>query len=188
MFTSFVLSALLQQQTLQSGVEVGEYMAAYEPHHVSGPDRGTEVCPVCKYGKLPAVQVWLNGERPESIKKIADLLDSRVAKSKRQFKAFLAFMVDDAAPARTLADGTMVATTSAKVKELYTDTYPNVAMTYLPKQGDAQDAYKVSLSDQVTNTIFVYKDMKLVKKFVNFVPDERGLADFKKALNQVDRQ
>lgn len=47
MMTSLVLSMLLSAPVVdvESGVAVGGRMAAFDPTHVAGPDKGTNTCP-----------------------------------------------------------------------------------------------------------------------------------------------
>lgn len=153
-----------------SGLKLGEFMPAYEPAHVSGPDRGTNTCPVCKYGSLPAVQVWVNGDDEANVRGLITDLEKRVAKSQHKLKAFVIVMAG--------AD-----TDSLKAK--WQGQSQKVAIAVIGKDSDAAKNYEVNLA--VKNTVFVYKDMKLKSKFVELKSDKAGLTALNAAINKVDR-
>lgn len=157
-----------------SGLKLGEFIPAYEPTHVSGPDYGTQVCPVCKYTTLPAVQVWVNGDSDENVNRVVKSLDQQVRRSRHKFKAFVIVLLD---PAKGLS--------AEAVKAKWDKAYKRVAIAYLPPDSPAVKDYAFNLDPRVKNTAFVYKDMKLKSKFVNL--DGSKLTGFKRAMGQVDR-
>ncbi len=176
-FASFAVIALalpVMALAPQSGLNVGEKVSAYHPQHVSGPDAGTDTCPPCKYGNRPAVQVWLNGESEENIMAMAKALDSKVAGSKKEFKAFMINLTHCDA----CVDGTKAVAKKSGLK--------NVAMAYLPKTDEAVKAYKVNTSADVKNTVFVYKNREVVAKFVNLKADAEGLKALSAAVAKID--
>lgn len=172
----FSALALILNRPLESGLKLGEFIPAYEPTHVSGPDTGTKTCPVCKYGDLPAVQVWVNGDADGNIGVIANRLESKVAASKHKLKAFIIVMTD-------LAQGI----TEQSVKVKWGGHSKHVAFAYIPKTSEAAKNYEINTSPEVKNTVFVYKDMKLKTKFVNLKAEGEGLRAFTKAVSNIDR-
>ncbi|MES1228079.1 MAG: hypothetical protein ABUL72_05365 [Armatimonadota bacterium] len=168
--------AILVTRPLDSGLKLGEFIPAYEPTHVAGPDAGTKTCPICKYGDLPAVQVWVNGDNDDNIRVISNRLESKVAASKHKFKAFIIVMTD---PAHGI--------TEESVKAKWGGHSKRVAFAYIPKDSDAAKNYEINTSADVKNTVFVYKDMKLKTKFVNLSAHGQSLKAFTKAITQVDR-
>lgn len=157
-----------------SGLKVGELTSAFEPHHVSGPDKGTDTCPVCKYGDRPAVQVWVNGDEPENVVAIAKDLDNKMASSKAEFRAFVVYLTHCAKCVE------MTGTLANKVKGA------NVAMTHLPIDSESVKDYKVNTSTDVKNTVFVYKNRRVVAKFVNLKGDAAGLKSLSAAIAKID--
>ncbi|MBX3114585.1 MAG: hypothetical protein KF824_04815 [Fimbriimonadaceae bacterium] len=157
-----------------SGLKVGEMTSAFEPHHVSGPDKGTDTCPVCKYGNRPAVQVWVNGDAPENVVAIANDLDKKMASSKAEFRAFVVYLTHCEKCVE------MSGTIAGKVKG------EKVAVTNLPIDSPAVGDYKVNTDTAVKNTVFVYKNRKVVAKFVNLKGDEAGLKALNAAIAKVD--
>lgn len=157
-----------------SGLSVGDMTSAFEPHHVSGPDAGTDTCPVCKYGNRPAVQIWAQPGDAENTMKLAADLDAKVAASKHEFKAF----VVNLSMCSKCIDATKTMASKTKLK--------NVGITYIDKGSDAVEAYKINTASDVKNTVFVYKNRKVVAKFVNLKADKEGLKALNAAIEKVD--
>lgn len=162
---------------IDSGLNVGEMVTPFHPKHVSGPDAGTDTCPPCKYGSRPAVQVWVNGDDAKNVKAIADIVNASVAKhSDKQFKGFVIFLADK-------ANGEMLEKKLAKMAE--EAKYKDIALAWLPKDDEAVGNYKVSVSDEVKNTVFIYKNKKVASKLVNVSADEAKLGELQAAIEQV---
>ena len=160
-----------------SGVKVGGNLAAFEPTHVSGPDKGTETCPVCKYGMQPAAQVWVNTDDLDNVGKIAATLEGEIAKyGAPKFRAFVVFI-----PRGDAKD------LSAKLAKLATDyKLKNVALTYVkgPKDEPITN-YEINTSADTKNTVLVYKDRKVTANMVNLKADKEGLAALVHAIDKT---
>jgi len=176
-FGTFLVAALALPafaNAPDSGLKVGDLTSAFEPHHVSGPDKGTDTCPVCKYGNRPAVQVWVNGDEPENVIAIANDLDKKMATSNAEFRAFVVYLTHCEKCVE------MTSTLASKVKG------SKVAMTHLPINSESVKDYKVNTSTDVKNTVFVYKNRKVVAKFVNLKGDAAGLKSLNAAITKID--
>lgn len=163
----------------ESGLKVGEMVSAFHPKHVSGPHKGTDACPPCTYGNRPQVQVWVNGDNPENVAKIAKRLNAAVnAKKSKELKAFVIVLTDsDKVNETKLAIETIAGKTNAN----------DVAMAYLPKGDEAVKAYKVSTASDVKNTVFVYRNRKVDAKMVNLKADEKGLQALDAAVENITK-
>ena len=174
LFASFAVAALaipvLATAPVTSGLEVGEMVTPFHPTHVSGPDAGTNTCPPCKYGNRPQVQVWTNMDEPENVMGLAKHLSGKVSTSKNELKAFMVNL----AHCENCIDGTKAVAKKASLK--------NIAMTYLDANTDYVKNYKVNTSSEVKNTVFVYKNRKVVAKFVNLKADKAGLSKLDAAI------
>ena len=163
----------------KSGVAVGGMLSAYHPRHVSGADKQTDTCPVCKYPTNPAVQVWVNNDDPRNVEQIATTLE-KVAKanSAKKFKAFVVFInpnkEQDSKLNKQLSD------LAAK------DKFQNVALAYLPgPDAEAVKEYEINTGPSVKNTVFVYKARKVNAKFVNLTADKKGEDTLQAAIKDV---
>lgn len=159
----------------KSGLAVGDTVPAYHPTHISGPDKGTDNCPPCTYGARPAVQMWFSpGEDTKTIEAFAKVLNTAVEDNKKvEFKGFLINLTD----CEKCVD---------KVKVIAKATpYQKIAFATLASSNEAVKSYKVSTDKSIMNTVFVYKDKKVIAKFVNLKADKQGLADLQKAIAQI---
>ena len=158
---------------LESGVKVGESVSAFEPFHVTGPDKGTNTCPVCKYGVTPAAQIWVNGDDLSNVAKLAKNLEARIDKAgTRKLKTFFVFLdpkVKDQLPG-------LAAKYNLK----------NVAFTYVQGPSDeAAKTYEINTSSAVKNTVMVYSKRQVVANMVNLKADPSGLKQLNAAIDQA---
>ena len=163
----------------KSGVPVGGVLSAFTPHHVSGADKQTDTCPVCKYPFNPAVQVWVNTDDPKNVAQIADTLE-KVAKANanKKFKAFVVFINPNKQAGDKL--GKQLEGIASK------ENLQNVALVYLPGPSDeAVKDYEINTDAKVKNTVFVYKSRKVNAKFVNLVADKKGVDTLETAIKGV---
>lgn len=161
----------------KSGLAVGELVSAFHPSHVTGPLAGTDSCPPCTYGNLPMVQAWINGDTTQNIAAIAAKLDkAMVAKSGAELKTFVIVLTSDPK------------STSEELKAIAKEQgLKNVALAYLDKKDSAVEDYKMSVSPEVKNTIFVYRNRKVDSKFVNLDPNEAGLTSLSLAIDKITK-
>ncbi len=174
-----VPAALFAFGGASSGLKVGEMVSAFSPNHVTGPDGGTQTCPVCKYGKTPAVQVWVNGDKPENVSKIADALESSIKmEGPDKLKAFIIFVKPASVSTKAIEGQLKMVAEKCKLK--------NVALAYVdgPKS-EFVGQYKINTSAEVKNTVLVYHDLKVSANFVNLKADEKGLKNLKGAMMQA---
>jgi hypothetical protein len=182
MLTIFAAVAVLALPVLamnaESGLKVGETVSPFHPTHVTGPLKGTTNCPPCTFGARPQVQVWMNGDDTKNLVFITRLLDQQMkAKEKSQLKAFVIVLTDTPDETAKLLEA-VAARVGTK----------DVGLAYLSKKDEAVSDYKFNVSNDVKNTIFVYRDKKVSEKFVNLKSDEQGLADLAKAIEKVTSQ
>lgn len=162
-----------------SGVEKGATLPAYHPAHVTGPDKGTATCPVCKYPRNPAVQVWVNTDDEKNVARLAAELEkiSRDA-AEAKFKVFVVFVNPKREPAEQIASRLKAMGDKLKLE--------HVALAYLPgPDHEAVKGYGINTDAAVRNTVFVYKNRVVDSKFVNLNADEKGLASLREAVRRV---
>jgi protocatechuate 3,4-dioxygenase, beta subunit len=161
-----------------SGLKPGKLVFAFEPTHVAGPDKGTNTCPVCKYGETPAVQIWVNGDSPANVSKFADALEKAIAKAgPGNLKAFIVAIKPNGANRDEFAK---------KAKSLTNEAHtPHVAVTYIDATDSALGDYKISASPSVRNTVMVYSKLRVVASYVNLKSDSTGIAALLKATGKA---
>jgi hypothetical protein len=172
------ITAIAMSPTVDSGLKVGDFVSAFHPKHVTGPHKGTDTCPPCTYGKLPQVQVWVNGDDSKNVEAIAKLLDSRVGDWKKSdLKAFFIFVTDAAGKAAT----------AKKIEDIASKSGAKIAMAWIDKGDEAIEQYAINTDAGVKNTVLVYKDMKVASKFVNLKADQKGLVQLNQAVDGITK-
>lgn len=158
-----------------SGLAKGESVTPFHPNHVSGPLAKSTNCFPCTFGNKPQVQVWVNGDDMKNVLSIARGLNAQMEKNEN-FKG-LVVVVTDAAKSKEVAGALEAA---SKAKDL-----DKVGMAYIRKDDEAVGAYKINLSGDVKNTVFVYKNWKVQDKFINLKGDEAGLKSLNAAIKTI---
>ena len=158
-----------------SGLNPGENVTPFHPTHVAGPLANTTNCFPCTFQNRPQVQVWINGDEHENIHAIAKTLNDAMGANK-EFKALLVFVTDK-------ANGEKL---GAKLREAAkTPGMDKIGVAYIDKNDEAVGAYKINLSSDVKNTVFVYKNWKVEKKYVNLKADDKGLEDLNSSITSI---
>ena len=166
---------------LNSGVEAGETLSAFQPHHVTGANKNSDTCPVCMYPQNPAVQVWVNGDDEKNVRALVRNLEQETTANKaKKFKAFVVFINPQRQSASVM---------NAKLAKIGAEEkLKNVALAYLPGPTDpAVTDYKINTAETVKNTVFVYRARKVATKFVNFTADAADLKTLDAAISQVTK-
>lgn len=178
-FVVLAASALSAPEALKSGVGKGSMLPAYQPKHVTGPDKDTSTCPVCKYPRNPAVQAWIHTDDDKNVAALVSALEKTArANHKAELKAFVVFVNPKREAANVVAD---------RLKKLGARlNLEHVSLMYLPGPDDAAvKGYGINTDARVRNTIFVYKNRTVNTKFVNFSADAKGVTALNKAVAGV---
>ncbi len=160
-----------------SGLKPGEGVAPFHPTHLVGPLAASEKCFPCTFQNRPQVQVWVNNDSMDNVAKIAKNLEASIKTNKsKEFQAMIVM----------LAPKSEWAGMKPKITKMAADNgIKNVAIAMLEPTNEAVSDYKVNTSKDVKNTVFVYKNWKVVKTHVNFVANESGFKTLKASVNSV---
>ena len=178
MFSTLLVSTALLAGGVgpESGLAVGDRVPAYEPHHILGPDKDSDTCPVCKYGALPAVQVWIGSERRDNLFAITRRLSTLVSKYEAShLKAFVIFVKQDG-----MAKEEFEKSILGWMKPI---AVSNVGVAYVNEGDPAIAEYKINRENAVLNTVIVYRRGFVGTKVVNL--DESGLAQLDEAVAEI---
>jgi protocatechuate 3,4-dioxygenase, beta subunit len=165
---SVVFLVAAQPAELKSGLQRGEEVAAWNPIHVAGPDKGTKACPVCTYLEKPAVVIFTR--EGANAAALAEQLEKLVASHERHhLKGFV--IVLDTTPDKLAKMA--VEKRIAKIGLCYPDPQT--------KAKDLGELYKIH--PQAQNTILLYKNYKVTANFVNL--DARRFNAVEAAVKQI---
>ncbi len=163
LFISIATATAAQDTKLISGLAIGADCPAFDPRHVSGPDKGTKACPMCKYGYQQGVMIWMNTDDWKNIGVLASALEQEIRiKGLKRMRVFLMYMNPDRKNK----------TDVEKLLEDFSAKYQldKVAVTYITDPADPETAglYNINPDKDVKNTIFVYKSRGIFDKIINF--------------------
>ncbi len=164
--TALIAAALLiaPVKAPQMGLNVGETMIAYDPYHLTGPDQGTETCPVCEYLNRPMVIVWSFRQDPRELSPLLRRIEEATDRhEKHEFKSFFTFLTNEW-NAKNLR------------KELPEWATENAAqltsITVLPHDNEAVERAKFPTDGSVRNVVWVFKNRQISHKWVNIKADK----------------
>jgi len=162
---AFALLAALSTahaQDLKSGLDAGDDCPAFDPFHVSGPDRNKEVCPMCKYGQRQGVMIWVNDNDWTSLDPILLRMEAEIkSRGLRQFRVFVMYMNPEGKPKAELIKECRETAMRLKLND--------VALTCVPSPTDAESAalFKINPDERIKNTVLVYNRRRVVHKVIN---------------------
>lgn len=170
-------SAIGIQQS--SGLEIGEDSPSFGPTHAWGPDKGTEACPVCKYGRYHGI-LYFVGNRPNwpDIKKWLVFLETESKMRGKYLKAYFVYGnekgFDRELRQRELA---------AVGKEL---GIRQVAITFVPSLRDTvSEVHLNKINPTSENTFIIYRNRTIIDKRVDISANETNFQIIRSILDQT---
>ncbi len=145
----------------KSGLAVGDNCPAFDPKHVSGPDSGKRVCPMCKYGYAQGIMIWWNKEHLHEITGLLVQMEKAVQKSGySRLRVFLIYMNPGKKPAKETEDELMDYIAKNRLEK--------IAITYIPSPDDPETAGLYKINPSVISTIFIYRKRVVIEKHINW--------------------
>jgi protocatechuate 3,4-dioxygenase beta subunit len=166
-------------ETISSGLEIGEPVFSFTPFHAYGPDKGTKTCPICKYGRYHGI-LYFVGNHPDwkEIEKWLMYLEEESDERKKYLKAYFVYgnsddYVKDKRQEKLEALG----------KRL---NLKHVALTFVPSFNDKNSDIDLNeINSEVDNTILIYKQSSIVRKFIDLKPTSENLIMISTALDET---
>lgn len=163
-------SAYGQEKVLTSGPDIGKDCPAFDPRHISGPDKGTNACPMCRYGYQQGVMIWMNTDSWDNIARLSIALEKEIeARGLKRIRVFLMYMNPEE---KSKAEVEGILSDFSKKNDL-----KKVAITYIPDPADPETAglYDINPDKNIRNTVIVYKSRGVFNKIVNFSSDQASI-------------
>lgn len=165
---------------IASGLNIGEDQPSFTPFHAYGADKGTQTCPVCKYGRYHGI-LYFVGNHPNwnDIKKWLRFLDEENVKRKDVLKVYFIYgnQKDYQKSAR-----------QKLLEELGKDLeLKKVALTFVPNFADVATEVNLNkINAAVPNTFIIYKNRNIVDKFVNLEPIPQNFNKITESLSRTE--
>lgn len=162
----------------QSGLNIGEDQPSFIPFHAFGADKGTQTCPVCKYGRYHGI-IYFSGNNTDwaEIKSWLQFLEQESEKRKQYLKVYFVYGSDknyNKQERQTLLE--------KLGNEL---NLKNTALTFIPSFSDrATEVHLNKINPNVENTFIIYRHRSIVDKYIDLKPTSEN---FKTISNSLDR-
>ncbi|MDB5232888.1 MAG: protocatechuate 3,4-dioxygenase, beta subunit [Chitinophagaceae bacterium] len=161
---------------ISSGLNIGSNCPAFGPMHVSGADKGDHACPMCKYGSGQGIMVWWNDADINGMLKLAKKLDKSIGqKGLKKLRAFIVFMNPLHRPLNEIRNELTAWANHMRISD--------AAIVFVPSPDDAETAVNYKINPLAKNTVFVYKQRKVVSKFINYRDNDKNYSDLLGELN-----
>ncbi len=162
----------------QSGLQIGEDNPSFIPFHAWGPDKGTRICPVCKYGRYHGI-VYFVGNNPnwDDIKKWLTFLEQESVTRSKYLKAYFVYGNEK---------NYNKTNRQKELEKIGAElNLKNIALTFVPSMTDTESEVNLNkINSSVENTFVIYRHRSIIDKFIDIKP----MADnFKLISNTLDK-
>ncbi len=162
-----------------AGLQIGEQFPSFIPFHAWGVDRGSQACPVCKYGRYQGI-VYVVGNHSDwpSIEAWLRFLEDESNARGERLKVYFVYGKDrdyepDFTRGRLEALGDKLG-----IKSL--------ALTYVPSLTDtATEVHLLKIAPDAESTLLLYRQRVLVDKFINFKPTGESFTLVRQSLERT---
>ncbi len=165
-----------------SGLNIGEDQPSFLPYHAFGSDKGTQTCPVCKYGRYHGI-IYFVGNSPnwKEIKQWITFLDQESVERKDYLKVYFVY------------GNELIYNKGSREKELEqlgADLdIRNVALTFVPSFNDNKTEVNLNkINPNVENTFIIYKHRNIINKFINLKPTSENFKIIAHVLNETNNE
>ncbi|TXI34725.1 MAG: intradiol ring-cleavage dioxygenase [Niabella sp.] len=163
---------------IKSGLEIGQDQPSFMPFHAWGPDKGTQTCPVCKYGRYHGIIYFVgNDTNWAEIKSWLQFLELESERRMKYLKVYFVY------------GNSCNYNKSSRQKQLEQIgkelQIKNTALTFVPSFDDKEtEANLNSLNPDAANTFIIFKHRNIVDKYINLKPSQNA---FNLISNSLDK-
>lgn len=166
------------KENTTSGLKIGEDSPSFIPFHAWGTDKGTQTCPVCKYGRYHGLMYFV-GNQPQwsEIKKWLAFLDNESIKRQKYLKVYFVYGNE-----KNYSKVERQKELEKIGKEL---DFQKVALTFVPSFQDKESEVNLNkINPSVENTFVIYRNRSIIDKFVDLKATE---SNFKMIASILDK-
>lgn len=163
----------------QSGLNIGEDQPSFLPFHAFGPDKATQVCPVCKYGRYHGIIYYVgNNPKWEEIKLWLTFLETETVKRKNHLKVYFVYGNENSYDKQKRQKQLEKLGIELNIK--------NTALTFVPSFSDQKtEANLNKINPNAENTFIIYKHRSIVGKYVDIKPTTQNFNSLSKTLDRT---
>ncbi len=163
----------------RSGRNIGEGQPSFSPYHAFGPDKGSQACPVCKYGRFQGV-LYFVGNNPDwkEIKKWIAFFEQESAKRQKHLKVYFVYGNDKEYNKQDRQKELEEIGKELDVK--------SVALTFVPSFSDTETSSdKNRVNPLVENTFIIFRQRMIVDKYIDLKPTNEKFRRISDALDKT---
>ena len=149
---------------VNSGRDIGEDVISFTPFHAWGPDKGSKICPICKYGRYHGILFFV-GNNPNwfEIKEWLAFLETESASRSTYLKTYFIYGNDNQYSEAARKKELEIIGRDLKLE--------HIALTFVPSFSDKNSGISVNeINSSVENTILIYKQSRIIDKYENLKP------------------
>ncbi len=153
-----------QPETVSSGLPVGYDQPSFIPYHAYGPDKGSQACPVCKYGRYHGIILFV-GNKPDwpAIKQWLVFLEQESVKRRQYLKAYFVYGNSDGYDSKKRQKELEKIGEELQIKQM--------ALCFVPSLTDEETEMHLNkINPLVKTTLIIYKHRRIVDKQINLKP------------------
>ncbi len=165
--------------SIQSGLNIGEDQPSFLPFHAFGPDKGTQTCPVCKYGRYHGI-IYFVGKNPDwkEIKTWLQFLEQESEERKKYLKVY--FVYGDEQNYDKSERQRQLEKLGNKLN------LKNTALTFVPSFSDKEtEVHLNKINLKVENTFIIYKHRNIVDKYIDLKPTNENFIMLSNTLDKT---
>lgn len=162
----------------EDGPSRGDDLFSFTPYHVWGPDRGTKVCPICKYGWYSGALFFIDSTlSDEDLKSWSRFFENQSIERKGHLKTYFVFAENNSSFSR--ADLEKVG------EEMLLE---NVALTTLPSFQDTSSHIDDYNLPPGRNTMILYRRSGVEARILHTVPSENQFQRINDILDRSENE
>jgi len=160
-------------------LNIGEDQPSFIPYHAYGPDKGKRTCPVCKYGRYHGLILFTGNKASwDDIKKWLIFLEKESVKREKYLKVYFVY-----GNSNNYSRSDRELQLEQLGKEL---NIQNTALTYVPSFDDeSTEANLNKINPEAESTIILYKNRRIVDKYINLKPTPENFELLTKAMENT---
>ena len=163
---------------MTSGKNVGEDVFSFTPFHAWGPDKGTQTCPICKYGWYNGV-LYFVGNKPDwnDVKQWLTFLETESQRRAKYLKVYFVYGNET---------GYTKGGREAELARLGTELkLEKIALTFVTSFSDEDSEVHLNkINPDVDNTFIIYKRGKVIGNYINLKPGKQSFDLISRQLDQ----
>lgn len=164
------------------GLPISANVPSFMPKHLTGPHEGKTACPVCVYGLVPQLQIWVQEDKLEDGLRLARLADQYCVETRTttpENKRAIAYLIVVAGAKKKVSEQTSTAIKALRTKHVF--------VTEVPSWEDAETSglYGHSNSDKPGVRVYSVANRRLFKRWDN--PTSTDWLAMKTSLAESER-